>query len=69
MLVKELIAELQKHDPDAEVGIGNDYTHYVSKIKKVRLEERTVCVPKGAPVVFIEMADEAYVPGDEEDGA
>ena len=65
MLVKELIADLQKQDPDAEVGIGHYRTHYIQKVGKVVLEDRTASVPEGTPVVVITSSDENYVPGDE----
>ncbi len=63
MFVKELIAELQKQDPDREVGVGNYHTHYVGKVEGVYLEESGLCVP--GPVVVIEMAETNFIPADE----
>ncbi len=61
--VRDLIEELQKHHPDALVGIGMDASHYISKVGRVDVETSTVSVPDdagrgGVPVVTIYVSDD-----------
>ena len=65
MLVKELIAALQGQDPNAEVGIGFEHSHYVSKVGKILLEDRPSCVPAGMNVVVMMTSAGDYLPADE----
>ena len=65
MTVKELIAMLRGQDPFAEVGLGNDHSHYVQKIATLVTESRPAVAPSGQTLVVIMMADESYVPADE----
>ncbi len=68
MKTRDLIALLQKMDPEAEVGIATSSTHYVSMVDGVRAESSPSSVPAGASVVVIEASDESFTPAEEDEG-